>query len=158
MSKKSWKNQVNQDNAGDNPAEGQETMDNEQSTENNEQSTELVELQQLSQDEASVGSVEGAETGVEQDAESNEQSTAPVVQVTMGIGQFCRHMMLNSSKSNTEILNLVLKLYPDAKTTMACIAWYKSDLRKKGLLQAGDKARSTKLVEFSAEDLAEMIK
>ena len=151
MSKKSWKNQVNQDNAGDNPAEGQETMDNEQSTENNEQSTELVELQQLSQDEASVGSVEGAETPVEQDAK-------PVVQVTMGIGQFCRHMMLNSTKSNTEILQLVLKLYPDAKTTMACIAWYKSDLRKKGLLVGEKSQRSTKLVEFSAEDLAEMIK
>lgn len=99
--------------------------------------------------EPSAEPVEGAETGVEQDAK-------PVVQVAMGIGQFCRHMMLNSSKTNPEILALVLKLYPDAKTTAACIAWYKSDLRKKGLLPAGDKARSTKLVDLSAEELAKL--
>jgi len=152
MSKKQWNKPETNNVEGDNPVEEQSTM-------NEAQSTELVELAQLSQDEASVGSVEGAETGVEQDAESNEQSTAPIVQVTMGIGQFCRHMMLNSTKSNTEILQLVLKLYPDAKTTMACIAWYKTDLRKKGLLPAGEKsARSTTSIAFSAEDLAEMIK
>jgi hypothetical protein len=115
-----------------------------------EQSTELVEGAETVQEP----DAEGAETPAEQE----EQSTAPVMQVTMGIGQFCRYMMLNSKKSNTEILNAVLAIYPDAKTTPACIAWYKTDLRKKGLLPAGSVVRSTKLVELSAEQLAQLCK
>ena len=135
-----------------NGIEGAETQE-EQSTMDNEQHTE----QETQMDnEQSTEHVEGAETEQEQAAENNEQSTAPVVQVTMGIGQFCRHMMLKSSKSNTEILELVLKVYPEAKTTMACIAWYKSDLRKKGLLLDGAAKRSTKQVAFTEEQLKAM--
>jgi len=145
MSKKQWMKHEAQSTEGDNPAEEQSTMNEAQSTMNNEESTMEQQVEQ------STEHVEGAETGVEQDAK-------PEIKVAMGIGQFCRHMMLNSSKSNTDILNLVLKIYPDAKTTMACIAWYKSDLRKKGLL-AGDKMqRSTTSIAFSAEQLEEMTK
>ena len=36
--------------------------------------------------------------------------------------------------SNTDVLEAVKKQFPAAKTTMACIAWYKSDLRKKKLI------------------------
>jgi hypothetical protein len=142
MSKKHWNNHVAQSTEGDNPTEEQSTMNNEEST-----------MEQ--QVEQSTEHVEGAETEQEQVV---EQSTAPVVQVTMGIGQFCRHMMLNSSKSNTEILAMVLKLYPEAKTTAACIAWYKSDLRKKGLLVGENAVRSTVKIEFTPEMLAEMVK
>ena len=50
----------------------------------------------------------------------------------MSIGKFASNLILTTSKSNTEILEAVRKQFPEAKTTMACIAWYKSDLRKKG--------------------------
>ena len=52
----------------------------------------------------------------------------------MNIGNFCRAQIL-LGKTNTEILNLVQNQFPTAKTTPACIAWYKSDMRKKGMLE-----------------------
>lgn len=52
------------------------------------------------------------------------------------IGAFASNLILTTSKSNTEILETVLAAYPSAKTTMACVAWYKSDLRKKGSIPA----------------------
>jgi len=68
----------------------------------------------------------------------------------MNIGQLAKHLMLNSTKSNKEILEIVLKQFPEAKTSMACIAWYKSDLRKKGLIAKGTGKNS---VELSQEEL-----
>ena len=50
----------------------------------------------------------------------------------MSIGKFASNLILTTNKSNTEILAEVRKAFPEAKTTMACVAWYKSDLRKKG--------------------------
>jgi hypothetical protein len=92
--------------------------------------------------------------------EEQERETAPVVTVSMGIGQFCRHLLLNNQKlTNTEVLKRVLLVFPDAKTTMACIAWYKTDLRKKGQLPQGGGNRSGgKHIELSAEQLAELCK
>jgi len=52
----------------------------------------------------------------------------------MSIGKFASNLILTTAKSNTEILAEVKNQFPEAKTTMACIAWYKSDLRKKGLI------------------------
>jgi hypothetical protein len=53
----------------------------------------------------------------------------------MSIGKFAQNLILeNPALTNQEILDLVLETYPQAKTSMACIAWYKSDLRKKGIL------------------------
>ena len=53
----------------------------------------------------------------------------------MSIGKFAQSLILeNPEMSNQEILETVLETYPSAKTSMACIAWYKSDLRKKGVL------------------------
>ena len=49
-----------------------------------------------------------------------------------GIGKFIVEQILTTEKSNTEILNEVLKVFKGSKTTMACIAWYKSKLRKEG--------------------------
>ena len=136
------------------------TKREEQSATSEEQSNSQEEGSTMN-NEVSVESVEGGETAVEQDAEHKEQSTTsevPVQLVTMGIGQFVRHMLLKSEKSNTEVLALVLKLYPEAKTTPACIAWYKSDLRKKGLLEGAKSRGATKIIELSAEQLAELIK
>ena len=57
------------------------------------------------------------------------------------IGDFTRDQILNTTNDNNTILKNVLKSFPNAKTTLACIAWYKSDLRKKGLLGGGNVQR-----------------
>ena len=49
-----------------------------------------------------------------------------------GIGKFIVEQILTMEKSNTEILNEVIKEFDGAKTTMACIAWYKTKMRKEG--------------------------
>ncbi len=64
----------------------------------------------------------------------------------MSIGKFAKNLILTTQLSNTQILEEVLKAFPTAKTSMACIAWYKSDLRKKNILN--DK----KVVEKTLED------
>jgi hypothetical protein len=104
---------------------------------------------------------EGAETP--QEAEPSEQSAEPEVQqetpkAAMGIGQFVRYLLTKSNKSNAEVLELVLKTFEGAKTTAACIAWYKSDLRKKGVLPKGEGRSATKMVEITAEELENMVK
>jgi len=43
-------------------------------------------------------------------------------------------MILNTSKSNTEILAAVHAKFEGCKTSPACVAWYKSKLRKQGLI------------------------
>lgn len=54
----------------------------------------------------------------------------------MSIGSTVRQLVLeNPELSNADILTKVKELFPQAKTTMACIAWYKSDMRKKGLIK-----------------------
>lgn len=53
----------------------------------------------------------------------------------MSIGKYAQALILNKPEmTNTQILEQILSVYPEAKTSMACIAWYKSDLRKKGML------------------------
>jgi len=72
----------------------------------------------------------------------------------MNIGQFITYMILNSTKSNTEILELVKKNFDGCKTSMACVAWYKSKLRKEGKIEAG---RSQKFkVEMTKEELQKL--
>ena len=72
-----------------------------------------------------------------------EQVTTPEVTtevkpVKKSIGQTVRDMVSeNPSKSNKELLASIMEVFPEAKTTEACIAWYKSDMRKKGLLNIG---------------------
>lgn len=57
--------------------------------------------------------------------------------MTVSIGKFVQQLVLdNADLSNVDILAKVKEQYPQAKTTMACIAWYKSDMRKKGLIKA----------------------
>lgn len=63
----------------------------------------------------------------------------------MSIGQTVREIIIaNPTASNDEILTAVRAKFPEAKTSNSCIAWYKSDMRKKGLLGGG---RSRKVVE-----------
>jgi TolA-binding protein len=64
----------------------------------------------------------------------------------MSIGKFAKNLIMTTTLSNTEILKKVQEAFPAAKTSMACIAWYKSDLRKKNILN--DK----KVVEKTLEE------
>ena len=53
----------------------------------------------------------------------------------VGIGSTIVEMILaNPEKANKDILAEILAKFGNAKTTYACIAWYRSDLRKKGLI------------------------
>lgn len=47
------------------------------------------------------------------------------------IGQFAQRVMVSTDLKNADILKLIGEQFPEAKTTMACIAWYRSDLKKK---------------------------
>ena len=78
----------------------------------------------------------------------------PKVMVTMGIGQFVRHAIKAGKLDNKEILEKVLTIFPGSKTTPACIAWYKTDMRKKGLLPANATRGKNVVIEFSEEELA----
>ena len=71
----------------------------------------------------------------------------------MNIGQLCKYFILNSELSNTEILEIVKDKFPEAKTSPACIAWYKSDLRKSGLLGPRQSKNNVVLTE---EELSEL--
>ena len=54
---------------------------------------------------------------------------------TLTIGKFAQGLILdNPEMTNSEILENIQVAFPAAKTSMACIAWYKSDLRKKGMI------------------------
>lgn len=108
---------------------------------------------EISEDADTEFEVENTET----EAPSAELE-APIVKRQMGIGDFVRMLLTKSTKSNAEILDVTLKAFPEARTTPACIAWYKSDLRKKGLLLKGAKTGRVQSKEFSPEELAEMIK
>jgi hypothetical protein len=95
---------------------------------------------------------------VEGEPEEQSVEAVEVKTVVYGIGQFVRHFLKNSTKSNAEILELVLKTFPGSKTTPACIAWYKTDMRKKGLLDGLQQRGKNKVVEFTAEQLEALTK
>ena len=65
-----------------------------------------------------------------------EQTTTTQVEevkVRVSIGQTAIKFILDQPElTNQQILEKVKELFPAAQTTMACIAWYKSKLRKEG--------------------------
>ena len=59
------------------------------------------------------------------------------VKVRVSIGQTAIKIILTQPElSNQQVLEKVKELFPSAQTTMACIAWYKSKLRKEGKIGA----------------------
>ena len=69
----------------------------------------------------------------------------------MSIGKFVRDQVLqNPEAKNDDILKAVKLKFPEAKTSYACIAWYKSDMRKKGMI-ASKKARTLEVVGAELE-------
>lgn len=65
-----------------------------------------------------------------------EQTTVEQVEqvkVRVSIGSTAIKLILgNPNWANQQVLEEVKRLFPSAQTTMACIAWYKSKLRKEG--------------------------
>ena len=47
------------------------------------------------------------------------------------VGERCKQLILEGILDNKGILEQIKKEYPEGKTSIACIAWYKSDLKKK---------------------------
>ena len=85
-------------------------------------------------------------------------SVTQLRKIEMNIGNFCRAQIL-AGKTNAEILNLVAIQFPTAKTTAACIAWYKSDMRKHGLLEKKQvESKKMTVEERKAWLLAELAK
>ena len=77
----------------------------------------------------------------------------------MSIGKFVQSLILAKPEmTNTQVLDAVKLAYPEAKTSMACIAWYKSDLRKKGNLapRAAQPATVEDQIKFLESKLVEL--
>lgn len=75
----------------------------------------------------------------------------------MSIGKFVRDQVLqNPEAKNEEILKLVKSKFPEAKTSYACIAWYKSDMRKKGMI-ASKKTRTQEMVQAELEQAKALV-
>lgn len=49
----------------------------------------------------------------------------------MSIGSVARRALLNG-KTNEEVLEIIGAVFPGAKTTIACIRWYRNQMRRKG--------------------------
>ena len=53
--------------------------------------------------------------------------------MNQGVGAFIREC-ITSGLPNVEILKLVEAKYTNNNTTYACVAWYRNDMKKKGLI------------------------
>lgn len=70
-----------------------------------------------------------------------------------GIGKFVMNMMLDKTTANwtnKEILDKVAEKFPEAKTTYACIAWYRTHLRGLGKIPQRAKKEKPVLEQVSA--------
>lgn len=95
---------------------------------------------------------------------SNEQSTMnqepQVVKQVVGVGQYARALIKFAAENNKNISNEELAAKVVAKfeehgvnvrTSAAAIAWYKNDMRKKGLLPKG--VQSAKSIEVDLDSV-----
>ena len=79
-----------------------------------------------------VSQPEVSQPEVSQPEASQPEASQPEVQVSkLKVGERARQLLLEGTLDNKGILEQIKKEYPDAKTSIACIAWYKSDLKKK---------------------------
>lgn len=82
--------------------------------------------------------------------------SAPVVEEVkapkVGIGSTIIELILaNPTMTNQQILDEVKAKFAAAQTSYACIAWYKSKLRKEGKIGARVFAKKAKVEEVAAE-------
>jgi len=75
----------------------------------------------------------------------------------MSIGKTVQGFILqNPNLSNQEILDFAKTTFPAGKTSLKCVAWYKSDLRKQGLLAKRSAGTTNEQIEFLEMKLAEL--
>jgi predicted nucleic acid-binding Zn ribbon protein len=83
-------------------------------------------------------------------------------QKTTSVGALSRHLIRLADQqgarvSNEEMAAKVVKYFADAgvtvKTSAACIAWYKSDMRKKGQLAGGATGRKVIEIDLATIEL-----
>ena len=48
-----------------------------------------------------------------------------------GIGKFVKNLITTTKLTNKEILAKVKETFPEAQTSMSCVAWYQTDVRNK---------------------------
>ena len=63
--------------------------------------------------------------------ESKAKAEKPAKEPKVGVGTVAKDA-IRDGKTNDEVLEIVKKKFPDAKTTLASVAWYRNDLRTKG--------------------------
>jgi predicted RNase H-like nuclease (RuvC/YqgF family) len=71
------------------------------------------------------------------------------------IGQFAQRLMVSTQLKNPAILEAISREFPQAKTTMACIAWYRSDLKKSKMAapkQDEEVERTPEVIEAELEE------
>jgi len=70
-----------------------------------------------------------------------------------GVGTFAKGLLLEGM-TNKEVLAEVLEQFPDAKTTLACIAYYKTKLIAAGQLESTRKAKEVAVEEVEDTEVA----
>lgn len=74
--------------------------------------------------------------------------------MTKTIGSVARGFIsANPTMKNEEILKLVLNEFPEAKTSLACIGWYKSKMKKEGKVAVQEVVRTVEMIEGEIEML-----
>jgi vacuolar-type H+-ATPase subunit I/STV1 len=76
--------------------------------------------------------------------------------MTHSIGSFAREQISNNPQaSNQEILDLVKVQFPEARTSIACIAWYKSNMKKTGYKaqQSAPPERTLEVIQANIEEV-----
>lgn len=72
----------------------------------------------------------------------------------MNIGQYARNLIKqNPGLKNSAIRDLVLEQFPEAKTSEASIAWYRSDMKKNEKVNVQPVVRTAEMIEAEIEAL-----
>lgn len=67
--------------------------------------------------------------------EAKPEIVVKVSKAKLGVGKLVAESIMAGKLDNNAILALVKEKIPAAKTTYACIAWYRTKLRKEGTIQ-----------------------
>jgi len=98
----------------------------------------------------SVQPIEAEALPIQAEVQAQAEVIVAEVKKARGIGKFIVDKILTTNLTNTEILAEVIKEFDGAKTTMACIAWYKTKMRKEGKIGARVTKAEVKVEEVAA--------
>lgn len=73
------------------------------------------------------------------------------------IGAYAQRLMVSGQFKNPDILAKIQEQFPEAKTTMACIAWYRSDLKKKNHVQPAEVDRTVDVIKAELEEAKQKV-